>query len=96
MDKQEFISLYKPILEHRLYSVAGRLLIEKYIAEKGNEEQRKNSDVFLLILESIPPLFSYCVEKAVEYYLSMFDIIVLYDKPDPSILNKDGRIISIY
>lgn len=96
MDKREFISLYTKILRNTAYSTAGRLLIDRYIIEEGNEEHRENSDTFLFVLESIPPLFKYCVEYVIEHYIEKLGVIVLHDKLDPRGLNNDGKIISIY
>lgn len=75
MDREYFVSLYNDILKGDAGGSLGHTLIRQYIQEEGNEEQRESSDLFLNIVAITPPLYHYCLDYALDYYVSKFSVV---------------------
>lgn len=95
MGREDFISLYKQILERPTRRLNQVVLLKNYIEDAGNETQKKCSDTFITMIANLPPLFLHCLEYAIDYYVIKYSVVKLV-KFDPNMPGNGEKIISIF
>lgn len=94
MDKEEFLSLYRRVLNYGWQATDfGVVLLRTYIEEQGTEKHNQYKEEFIAIIAAIPPLYKHCLAHVIDYYVNKFSVVKLI-KNDP---NAQGEtIILVY
>lgn len=91
MDKETFIAHYKGVLGGTSDGVE---IIRNYIMDEGNSYHKEHITDFLKLLY-IPPLYKHCLQRAIEYYVVKFSIVVV-TKQDPNTSMPNTEVVTIY
>ena len=95
MDKKEFIRCYKDTLLFTPSSThSGVEIIKNYIAEEGNDYHKIHLNDFLGLL-NIPPLYTHCLQWAIDYFVNKYSVVIITDE-DPNVPMKHAKVITIY
>ena len=97
MDKPTFVEYYKHILKDTLSDQRyGLEIVSAYIMDEGNDYQKTHVKDFLNLMY-IPPLYAHCLQRAIDYYVDKFSVVVVTAKPDPYVSSMNSeKVVTIY